>query len=70
MGESNVNARLMILSGLLITALAACGSPEEATPELTERAEITELLRASTATGIEDPYLWLEEVSSTETLRV
>ena len=41
--ESTVNARLMILGGLLMTALTACGSPEEATPELTETAEVTEM---------------------------
>ncbi|MEC7894555.1 MAG: S9 family peptidase, partial [Pseudomonadota bacterium] len=61
-----MSARLVILSGLVIAALAACGTPEEATPDLTERAEITELHRASNATGIDDPYLWLEEVSGTE----
>ena len=61
-----MSARLVILSGLVIAALAACGTPDEATPDLTERAEINELHRASTATGIDDPYLWLEEVSGTE----
>ena len=61
-----MSARLVILSGLVIAALAACGTPEEATPDLTERAEITELHRASTATGIDDPYLWLEEASEAE----
>ena len=68
MEESTVNARLMILSGLVMTALTACGSPEEATPELTENAEVTELQGTTAAPGSNDPYLWLEEVEGAEAL--
>ena len=68
MEESTVNARLMILGGLLMTALTACGSPEEATPELTETAEVTELQGTTAAPGSDDPYLWLEEVEGAEAL--
>ena len=68
MEESTVNARLMILGGLLMTALTACGSPEEATPELIENAEVTELQTRTAAPGSEDPYLWLEEVEGAEAL--
>ena len=68
MEESTVNARLMILGGLVMTALTACGSPEEATPELTENAEVTELQGTTAAPGSDDPYLWLEEVEGAEAL--
>ena len=68
MEESTVNARLMILSGLVMTALTACGSPEEATPEPTENAEVTELQGTTAAPGSDDPYLWLEEVEGAESL--
>ena len=68
MEESTVNARLMILSGLVVTALTACGSPEEATPEPTENAEVTELQGTTAAPGSDDPYLWLEEVEGAEAL--
>ena len=68
MEESTVNARLMILSGLVMTALTACGSPEEATPEPTENAEVTELQGTTAAPGSDDPYLWLEEVEGAEAL--
>lgn len=68
MEESTVNARLMILSGLVMTALTACGSPEEATPEPTENAEVTELQGITAAPGSDDPYLWLEEVEGAEAL--
>lgn len=68
MEESTVNARLMILGGLVMTALTACGSPEEATPEPTENAEVTELQGTTAAPGSDDPYLWLEEVEGAEAL--
>ena len=68
MEESTVNARLMILGGIVMTALTACGSPEEATPELTETAEVTELQGTTAAPGSDDPYLWLEEVEGAEAL--
>ena len=68
MEESTVNARLMILGGLVMTALTACDSPEEATPELTENAEVTELQGTTAAPGSDDPYLWLEEVEGAEAL--
>ena len=68
MEESTVNARLMILGGLVMTALTACGSPEEATPELTENAEVAELQGTTAAPGSDDPYLWLEEVEGAEAL--
>ncbi len=63
-----MNARLMILGGLLMTALTACGSPEEATPELTETAEVTEMQGKTAAPGSDDPFLWLEEVEGAEAL--
>ncbi len=63
-----MNKKLMILGGLLMTALTACGSPEQATPELTETAEVTELQGATAAPGSDDPYLWLEEVEGAEAL--
>ncbi|MGA0451419.1 MAG: prolyl oligopeptidase family serine peptidase [Pseudohongiellaceae bacterium] len=68
MEESTVNARLMILSSLVMIALTACGSPEEATPEPTENAEVTELQGTTAAPGSDDPYLWLEEVEGAEAL--
>ena len=68
MEESTVNARLMILGGLLMTALSTCGSPEEAPPELTETVEVTELQGATAAPGSDDPYLWLEEVEGAQAL--
>ena len=63
-----MNARLMILSSLVMIALTACGSPEEATPEPTENAEVTELQGTTAAPGSDDPYLWLEEVEGAEAL--
>ena len=63
-----MKSKFLYLGSLLISAISACGSPEEATPELADSMEIPATQSAHTEPSSEDPFLWLEEVEGAEAL--